>query len=247
MQRIIQVQMEDKPGALMRVAGIVTATGSNIVALTVAPDPSQPGLARMAILADLELHLHHRVIAKMNRLVEVLSAIDITCDYRGAKPATRHSASDWHDLESAMATGGRKDPNRGFNFKLVIDGKQQAGFQECVGLDSASDGSEERVENETLSSAGKLPSPNQYSSITLKWGITNDHSLWEWHSKIAATAQTERKNGSIVLTDDAGQEKERWNFVNAWPTKWTGPSFNATANEVSIETLEISHQGVTKV
>jgi phage tail-like protein len=111
---------------------------------------------------------------------------------------------------------------------------------------STSDRSEERVENEASSSARKLPSPNQYSPITLKQGVTDDRSLWEWHSKIAATAQTERKNGSIVLTDEAGQEKERWNFVNAWPTKWTGPSFNTTANEVPIETLEISHQGMTK-
>ena len=46
--------------------------------------------------------------------------------------------------------------------------------------------------------------------------------------------------------DESGEEKVRWNFVNGWPTKWIGPSFNATANEVGIETLEIVHEGVTK-
>jgi len=55
-----------------------------------------------------------------------------------------------------------------------------------------------------------------------------------------------RKNGSIVLMDETGEEKLRWNFVNGWPTKWTGPSFNATSNEIAVETLEIVHEGLTK-
>jgi phage tail-like protein len=32
----------------------------------------------------------------------------------------------------------------------------------------------------------------------------------------------------------------------AWPSKWTGPSFNATSNEVAIETLEIVHEEMVK-
>jgi phage tail-like protein len=58
--------------------------------------------------------------------------------------------------------------------------------------------------------------------------------------------KVERMNGSIVLMDDAGEEQARWNFVAGWPTKWTGPSFNATSNEVAIETLEIAHEGIEK-
>jgi phage tail-like protein len=32
----------------------------------------------------------------------------------------------------------------------------------------------------------------------------------------------------------------RYNFHNGWPSKWTGPSLNAGASEVAIETLEIA-------
>jgi phage tail-like protein len=46
--------------------------------------------------------------------------------------------------------------------------------------------------------------------------------------------------------NDAGDDKTRWNFVAGWPAKWTGPSFNATGNEVAIETLEIAHEGLEK-
>jgi len=45
--------------------------------------------------------------------------------------------------------------------------------------------------------------------------------------------------------NESGEEKVRWNFVNGWPTSWVGPSMNATANEVAIETIEIVHEGIT--
>ena len=53
-----------------------------------------------------------------------------------------------------------------------------------------------------------------------------------------------RRNGSIVLLDREGNEKARWNFFNAWPTKYDGPDFNAEGNDVAIETLELAHEGV---
>ena len=49
-----------------------------------------------------------------------------------------------------------------------------------------------------------------------------------------------------MLLDRTGQERIRWNFVNAWPVKWTGPSFNAKNNDVSIETLELAHEGLER-
>jgi phage tail-like protein len=141
-----------------------------------------------------------------------------------------------------MATGDRRDPFRSFNFAVEIDGLARAGFRECSGLDASQDPIEYREGTEGLTTR-KLPGLNKYSNITLKWGMTDDHELWDWRKK-AMTGKVERKNGSIVLLDDTGAEKMRWNFREAWPTKWTGPSFNATGNEVAIETLEIAHEGL---
>ncbi|HYU34437.1 MAG TPA: phage tail protein [Thermoanaerobaculia bacterium] len=141
-----------------------------------------------------------------------------------------------------MATGDRKDPFRSFNFRVEIDGLTRAGFRECSGLDASQDPIEYREGTEGLT-ARKLPGLNKYSNITLKLGMTDDAELWDWRKK-AITGKVERKNGSIVLLDEAGEEKLRWNFREAWPTKWTGPSFNATGNEVAIETLEITHEGL---
>ncbi|MGD8594443.1 MAG: phage tail protein [Gammaproteobacteria bacterium] len=140
----------------------------------------------------------------------------------------------------------RVDPYRAYNFLVEIDGITRAGFRECSGLDTAQDPIEYREgsEGKNLTSK-KLPGLVKYSNVSLKWGITDDAELWDWR-KTVMDAAIERKNGSIVLLDDAGEEKARWNFVEGWPTKWTGPSFNATGNEVAIETLEIAHEGLTK-
>ena len=138
----------------------------------------------------------------------------------------------------------RTDPYRVYKYKVEIDGITRGGFREASGLDSSQDPIEYREGTDELH-AKKLPGLNKSSNITLKWGITDDAQLWEWRKK-SIDGKVERKNGSIVLYNDAGEEKIRWNFVEAWPTKWTGPSFNATGNEVAIETLEIAHEGLTK-
>jgi phage tail-like protein len=144
-----------------------------------------------------------------------------------------------------MPTGDRKDPYRVYNFLVEIDGITRAGFRECSGLDSSQDPIEYREGNEKSLSARKLPGMVKFSNITLKWGITDDAELWEWREK-AVVGKVERRNFSIVLLDDAHEEKVRWNFREGWPTKWTGPSFNATGAEIAIETLEIAHEGVKK-
>lgn len=141
-----------------------------------------------------------------------------------------------------MATGDRKDPFRSFNFSVELDGITRASFRECSGLDASQDPIEYREGTEGPT-ARKLPGLNKYSNITLKWGMTDDTELWAWRKK-AMTGKVERKNGSIVLLDESGEEKLRWNFREAWPIKWTGPSFNATGNEVAIESLEIAHEGL---
>ena len=45
---------------------------------------------------------------------------------------------------------------------------------------------------------------------------------------------------------DGVTEKVRWNFFNAWPTKWDGPDFSAKGNDVAIETLELAHEGIER-
>lgn len=144
-----------------------------------------------------------------------------------------------------MATGQVTDPFSNFNFLVEIDGITRAAFQEVSGFDSTIDVIEHREGGENTTPR-KLPGMTKYSNLTLKWGITDDVDLYTWHRQIVQ-GQIERRNGSIVLLDRAGQEVARWNFFRAWPTKYDGPDLNAEGNDVAIETLELAHEGVERV
>lgn len=143
-----------------------------------------------------------------------------------------------------MATGQVPDPHGNFNFLVEIDGITRAAFQEASGFDSTIDVIEHREggENTTLR---KLPGLTKYSNIVLKWGLTDDRELYDWHRE-TVLGNVERKNGSIVVLNRLGEEVARWNFVRAWPTKWDGPDFNAEGNDIAIETLELAHEGVER-
>jgi phage tail-like protein len=143
-----------------------------------------------------------------------------------------------------VATGQRVDPYKGFRFRVEIDAIQQAGFSEAAGLGSHVEVVEYREGGEPAT-VRKLPGKASYPDVTLKWGSTLSHELYDWHLA-AVKGQIQRKNGSIVLLDDLGTEAVRWNFFNGWPSKWDGPSFNAKGNDVAIETLTISCERVER-
>jgi acetolactate synthase-1/3 small subunit len=77
MLQVISLLVENKPGALMRVTGVLTARGWNIESLTVAKT-LDPTLSRMSIVVDVEPQFRAQVIKQMNKLVNVLQASDLT-------------------------------------------------------------------------------------------------------------------------------------------------------------------------
>jgi phage tail-like protein len=136
-------------------------------------------------------------------------------------------------------TGSRNDPYSAFNFLVEIDGVTVAGFSECSGLTTETDVIEYRNGDEAIT-VRKLPGLKKYTNISLKRGFTDSKELWDWRKKVME-GKTERQSGSIVLLNEARDEEVlRWNFLEGWPSKWEGPTFNAKNNEVAIETLEIA-------
>lgn len=77
MLQVISLLVENKPGALMRVTGVLSARGYNIESLTVART-LDPTLSRMTIVVDVDPALRKQVIKQMNKLVNVLQASDLT-------------------------------------------------------------------------------------------------------------------------------------------------------------------------
>jgi phage tail-like protein len=113
------------------------------------------------------------------------------------------------------------------------------------GFDSTIDVIEHREGGENTT-VRKLPGLTKYANISLKWGITDDRQLYQWH-RAAVEGDVQRKNGSIVGLDRRGNEVLRWNFFNAWPSKYDAPDFSAEGSDVAIETLELAHEGLERV
>jgi acetolactate synthase-1/3 small subunit len=77
MLQVISLLLENKPGALMRVTGLLGQRGYNIESLTVART-LDPVVSRMTIVVEVDANLRQQVIKQMNRLINVLQATDLT-------------------------------------------------------------------------------------------------------------------------------------------------------------------------
>jgi len=77
MLQTISILLENKPGALLRVTGVLSARGYNIETLTVAKT-IDPELSRMTISVEVEDRLRGQVVKQMNKLINVLQATDLT-------------------------------------------------------------------------------------------------------------------------------------------------------------------------
>jgi phage tail-like protein len=134
-------------------------------------------------------------------------------------------------------------------FTIDFGGSVKGAFRECTGLGSEN----EIVEYKASGDKGKyvmkkVPGRMKWNNITLKRGITDAMDMWQWRKQVEeGKVNDARKNGSIVMYNQMNEPVARWDFVNAWPNKLTGPTANATNNEVGIEELEITHEGYTRV
>lgn len=142
----------------------------------------------------------------------------------------------------------RDDPYLAINFLVTINGVLDDGraihgsFAEVSGLEVTITPIEYRNGSEDIT-VRKLPGLKKFTNITLKRGAIGDLTLWQW-IKTVMNGQAQRADGTITLLDESRQAVMVWKFRRAWPCKWSGPSFNAKANEVAIESIEICHEGI---
>jgi phage tail-like protein len=119
------------------------------------------------------------------------------------------------------------------------------GFSECAGLEMTIQ-PEEYKEGGNNGAALKFTSRVAWTNITLKRGITASTELWDWHFSFVE-GRGKRRDGVIVLLDAARTPAQAWFFRRGLPVKYSGPSLNATQNNVAIESIEIAHEGIHQI
>lgn len=130
------------------------------------------------------------------------------------------------------------------HFLVTFDGviDTSAGFAEVSGL-SVEVAAIEYREGSDKGGIRKMPGLAKYPNVTLKRGVTTDLTLWNW-MRTVLEGGTIRANGRIQLLNERREPVRTWKLRNAFPAKYVGPTLNAMANEVAIETLELCHEGL---
>jgi phage tail-like protein len=130
-------------------------------------------------------------------------------------------------------------------FKVVIDSQGSLGtWSKCDGLTVEYD-IQEYQEGGQNDFVHRLPGRCKYTNVKLTRPI--DKTSADVASWVANQRQkVERSNAEITVLDAAGEVVAQWNLNDVCPVKWTGPSLDATGNQIALETLELAHHGFLK-
>ena len=90
-----------------------------------------------------------------------------------------------------------------------------------------------------------MPGIQKSGNITMKKGVfVKDNQFWDWFKQIKMNT-IKRLPLTISLLDETGKPTMVWKVANAWPSKITATDMQSDGNEGAIETLEITHEGIT--
>jgi phage tail-like protein len=149
---------------------------------------------------------------------------------------------------SAKSTNQRKDPYGNYRFIVEIDGIPQASFSEVILPESASEIIEHREGNSSTNTILKQAGLVAFTNLILKWGLTTSMDLYNWRKLVEqGKISTARRNMSVVVLDEENMEAARWNFSNAWPSKYKAPDLNGMGNDMAVEMLEIVFESMQRV
>jgi phage tail-like protein len=133
-------------------------------------------------------------------------------------------------------------------FLFEVDGVDIGAFMEVSGLEVSIE-TEDVTEGGQNSFVHKLPGRMTWPNITLKRGVTKQNALLKWLNESSGETfagnanKLTRKTAAITLLDRAGERLMSWDFDDAFPVKWSGPTFAASSSDSPEEQLEITHHG----
>lgn len=135
-----------------------------------------------------------------------------------------------------------------FHFKVefgVNSEDQDNRFQEVSGL-SAEVTVEELKEGGLNQYVHKLPNGAKYGNLVLKRGFINDSTISEWCRQAIEDFTFETKDVAVTLLNEEHEPIADWQFLRAWPVKWSISDFKAQENALVVESLELSYSMMRK-
>jgi phage tail-like protein len=126
-------------------------------------------------------------------------------------------------------------------FQLKDVAESDAMFQDVTGF--AAD-----LETEPVKEGGEnrytqmLPTRAKYGDLVLKRGLLVNSKIVQWCKAAIEELDIQPITVIVSLLNEKGAPLMTYNFVNAWPKKWSVSDFNAQESKIVIETLELTYQ-----
>jgi len=142
----------------------------------------------------------------------------------------------------------RKDPFLAFCFKVTIKDaniSKATGFFKSVGGLSIETEVIDYREGGVNDTTHKLLGATKWKNLTFKRGF-GGFELATWREGWLNPVGKKRSTGTIEQLDTKGATVAAWTFVGGMPVKWEVSELDASKSEISIETLEIAHHGLTR-
>jgi phage tail-like protein len=140
----------------------------------------------------------------------------------------------------------RTAPYGAFNYVVNFDGGEIfGGFSDVSGIGTEMTIAEYRNGNEKENHVRKVAGVHKVSDVTLKRGIVNSKSLWEWIKETRTAGPAAQKTVSITLLDEAQAPVQSWVLRGVIPMKYTGPTLAGKGGgDVAMEELVLSAEGL---
>jgi len=151
-----------------------------------------------------------------------------------------------------VATSQRHDPLTVFCFRVMIEieghRRAEAYFKSVGGLKYESEVVDYHEGGRNVTTR-RLVGPTKWPNIVLKRGFAGPPlvHLLNWRRAWLdddPRSVLERVDGKIVQLSSNMKQMCAWKFHRGWPCKWEGPEYDASKDELAIETLEIAHEGL---
>lgn len=140
----------------------------------------------------------------------------------------------------------RTHPYGAFNFLVNVDGGETfGGFSDVSGLGTDITIAEYRNGNEKENHVRKVPGIHKVGDVTLKRGVIDSQSLWDWIKDTRTNGVAAQKNVVITLLDEAQNAVQSWKLRGVVPMKYTGPTLAAKGGgDVAMEELVLSAEAL---
>lgn len=130
-----------------------------------------------------------------------------------------------------------------FCFKVSIGKLGELTFEEVSGLE-VEWATEKQDGNNMQLSESTIPGINRYDILHLKKGtFVSNNKLIDWFDTVKLNIE-QRESMIISLLDQEGNPTMVWKVANARPIKITGVNLKSDGNEVTIEQLDLAHEGI---